>query len=80
MEIFRLDRLRDLKNKDPQDDDIREDFNKVSCNGCSNALWQETNKGIVAFCRITFRDAFCESTKARVFICDAKENIVKENT
>jgi hypothetical protein len=71
MEIFRLDRLRDLENKDPQDDDIREDFKKVSCNGCSNALWQETNKGIVAF---------CESTKARVFICDAKEKIVKENT
>lgn len=44
----------------------------MACKTCTNAMWQETDRGITAFCRITFRDTFSERTDARIHKCDAQ--------
>ena len=63
--------LKDLALSETQTESI----NKSSCKSCSNAMWQNTDKGIVAFCRITFRDSYSEQTGARMFNCDGKATI-----
>lgn len=55
-------------------DEQRQSIDRVSCKSCTNAMWQKTDKGIIAFCRITFRDSFSEQTGARVINCDGKSN------
>ncbi|MFZ6753834.1 hypothetical protein ACO0KY_10725 [Undibacterium sp. Dicai25W] len=62
--------LKDLELSETQNQSI----NKVSCKSCSNAMWQNTDKGIIGFCRITFRDSFSEQTGARIYNCDGKAN------
>jgi hypothetical protein len=55
-------------------DDQKQSIDRVACKSCTNAMWQKTDKGIIAFCRITFRDAFSEQSGARILNCDGKAN------
>lgn len=62
--------LKELNLSDAQ----KQSIDSVSCSSCTNAMWQNTDKGIIAFCRITFRDSFSEQTGSRVSNCDGKVN------
>lgn len=63
--------LKSLKLTDIQTTEI----GTMACKSCSNAMWQETDKGITAFCRITFRDTFSERNDKRILKCDAQSTI-----